>query len=414
MKRWFLWLSLFTPVVGVLAVSTSRGQIQGPGDGGATLRLPGAEPAPVRPQPMPTALDPASPFSPAAPKVTRVALPPSNANDINQDIEITDKHSPWVIYAMSYAGPDAPKLAREFAMELRNNPKLKLNAFVYNSGAAEKQKEYQRVQELRKTQKEALEKAGVTGQIMELRVRTIKIDEQTGVLIDGGFRTREEALAALQKLRDLTKDKAFNEQFAKNVKLDLKVAILEEKDKKSESGIRIGEAEVVTINPFTRAFPARNPARQHEADTTPAIAPEDVKLMRKLNEQESFSLFQVKKPITLVIKQYNTQQVLVKNKAEQDGFLDRFRKGLTLKNGQWEDHAAVNAHNLCEAFRKSGLAETYVLHTKYNSIVCVGSYDNAEDPLLTRMQNHLESRFRMDGYRPYDLMARPLPMAVPR
>ncbi len=406
MKRWFLWLSMLAPVLGILAVSTSRGQIQGPGDGGATLRLPGAEPAAVRPQT--PAIDPASPFSPSLPKAPRIAQMPSNEIGINKDIEITDKQSPWVITAMSYSGAEAPKLAREFAMELRNNPKLKLNAFVYNYGTAEKRKEYERVQELRKTQEVALKQAGVQGQIMPLRVRTIKIEEQTGVLIDGGFRTREEALEALKKLRKIDLDP---KDLSQRVQLDVKVALLEEKNGKGE--VKLGANEAVFINPFTRAFPARNPALPHEHEAPP-VDPEDVKLMRKLNEQESFSLFQVKKPITLVVKQYNTQQVLVKSKQEQDGFLERFRKGLTLKNGQWEDHAAVNAHNLCDAFRKSGLAETYVLHTKYVSIVCVGGYDSGADPRLTQMQNHLESQFRMDGYRPYDLMPRPLPMAVPR
>jgi hypothetical protein len=32
---------------------------------------------------------------------------------------------------------------------------------------------------------------------------------------------------------------------------------------------------------------------------------------------------------------------------------------------------------------------------------------------MTQMQDLLESRFRMDAYRPIDLLPRPAPMAVP-
>ena len=51
MRRW-LWIVAVLVVVGGALVHTSRGQFQtgkppveGPGDGGATLRLPGAEPS---------------------------------------------------------------------------------------------------------------------------------------------------------------------------------------------------------------------------------------------------------------------------------------------------------------------------------------------------------------------------------
>lgn len=423
MKRWLLLLPILVAVVAVgrAQFPTPQPGDLGPGEGGATLKLPGADPSPPQGK-IPTApaggppapWNGATPFTPLSPTPgsVRVALPPSNQVDINKDIEITEKQAPWVIYAMSYSGPEAPKLAREFAMEMRNNPRLKLNAYVYNYGAKEKLREYQRVEELRKTQLEALQKAGVKGEVMPLRVRTMKIDEQTAVLIDGGYRTREEALAALQQLRKLTTDKTFSEEFVKRVKLDLKVAILEEADKKAKAGVRIGEAEVVVVNPFTRAFPARNPAYPQEQ--TAQIDEKDVKLMRKLNEDEPFSLFKSKKPMTLVIKQYNTQQVMTKNKKEDDTFLARFRQGLTLKNGEWQDDAAVNAHNLCDAFRKSGLAETYVLHAKYCSFVTVGGYESLEDPRLIQMQNFLESRFQHEAYRPFELMPRPAPMAVPQ
>ena len=418
MKRSIIILAIFAACVGVVVEQTGRGQPGdiGPGEKGATLRLPGSE-APSAPTPSaPTPGAPlrpvaspfgASPFSPGMPASggKKVAELPSNEVDINKDIEITEKHGSWVIYVMSYSGPDAPKLAREFVVELRNT--FKLNAYVFNYGAAEKRKEYERVQKAKNDQIEMLQKAGLKGDYMPLPVRAVKIEEQSGVLIDGNYQTREEALTGLKKLRAMDM-----KDFAKRVQLDVKVAILEHKDKSAKSGMRVGEAELVVLNPFARSFPARNP--QLKSDETPQMDSKDVELMRQLNKQEPLSVLQTRKPLTLAIKQYNTQQIIVKNKTEQDGYLDRFRKGMTLKNGEWADQAAQNAHDLAEAFRKSGLAETYVLHTKYCSFVTVGGYDSVEDSRLVQMQTFLESKFQMDAYRPYDLFRQPRPMAIPR
>src|SRR5262249_35096700 len=149
--------------------------------------------------------------------------------------------------------------------------------------------------------------------------------------------------------------------------------------------------QAVLVNPFVRAFPARNPVLEH--DRTPEMDPVDVKLLQKLNQEEVFTVLKTRKPFTLVIKQYNTQQIVACNKKEAEGFLERFSKGLTLDpiKKEWSDQAAQSAHDLCDAFRKSGLAETYVLHAKYCSYVTVGSYDSVQDNRLTVMQNFLES-----------------------
>src|SRR5262245_51477124 len=63
--------------------------------------------------------------------------------DPNRDIAITPTQGPWVVYIDSYTGPEAPTLARQMAMELRST--YRLNAYVYNHGAEERRKEYERV-----------------------------------------------------------------------------------------------------------------------------------------------------------------------------------------------------------------------------------------------------------------------------
>jgi len=420
MRRTLFVMSIFS-VCGIVTIgTTSRGQGQpdlGPGEKGATLRLPGTE-APRPQQIPPDGQRPAfpnsnpfgpSPFSPAA-ATNKIAQPPSNDVSINRDIEITDRQGPWVIYVMSYAGEDAPKLAREFVVELRNN--MKLAAYVYNSGAREKEAEFKRVQKARQDQIDALQKAGLNGTYLPTPIRAVKIEEQTAVVIDGGFRTRDDALSALKKLRDM-KIKDFPVGFADRVKLDVKVAIKEEQKGGAKAGLQVNKDgyEVVVLNPFARAFPARNPEYKH--DLKPELDPVDVSLIRELNKQETFTVLKTKKPFTLVIKQFNTQTIVARNQSEADGFLNRFRKGLTLKNGEWSDGAAQGAHDLADAFRKSGLHETFVLHTKYCSFVTVGGYDRVDDNRLTVMQNFLESQLQKEAYRPLELFPRPVPMAVP-
>jgi hypothetical protein len=422
MKRWLLLMSSFSVAALALVAQSTRAQVTqprpadvGPGEGGATLRLPGdAAPTPTPNSAVPDAMKglwkgQPNPFGSAT--ASRIAQLPSNSIEINKDVEITDKQSPWVIFVMAYSGPEAPKLARDFVVELRQN--WKLNAFVYNYGADEKRKEYERVEKAKRDQLDALQKAGLTGKYLPSPVRAVSIPEQTGVLIDGGYRSRDQALEALKTLRKTSDERIKTDKaFVDRVKLDVKVAMVEEKDKTAKGGIRIGQAEAVFINPFVRAFPARNPAiPEHHAAAQ--LDENDLKLMRTLNEGEPFSLMKCKKAYTLVIKQYNTQQVIIRNKQEEAGFLKRFPVVFDLSKKE-EDISANYAHNLAEAFRKSGLAETFVLHAKYSSFVTVGGYDGLEDPRMKQMQDFLEDRFQMNEYRPIGLLARPAPMAVPR
>ena len=416
MKRWVCMLAVLTVAVGVVVHDTGRGQVPGtkppvdvgPGAGGATLKLPGLEPAPA-PYPNPGSDKPAIPdplkglWNPSAspnpaikPGGTKVALPPSNQVDINKDIEIAEKAGQWMIFAMAYTGPKAPEMARKFVIVMRGHYKWK--AYVFNYGAKEKQAEYERVEKLRREQVEALQRAGLKADV-PIRVPTIRIDEQTGVLV-GGYKTREEAMDALKKLRKLDPKGLIDNQ----VDLDTKFVI--ELDGQARREARC-------VNPFLKAFPARNPALPPEQyDANPE---EEMNFLRKVNSGEPFSLLQCKKPFTLAIKQFNMQYKTLDSAsgAKAKGFLEKFDKGFFLKGGEWQDATAHNAHNLAEAMRKAGLPETYVLHCKYCSYVTVGAYNGVDDPQLVAMQNYLEPRFKMDTFHKLELLPRPVPMPVP-
>ena len=414
--RRYVWIAAVLAVLGAAFHETGRGQFPGakpkagdigPGDQGATLRLPGAAPMPP---PSPIGNAPAVPSyvrnlygspggvpNPARPERSITQAPASNVN-INKDIEITAEAGPWAIFVMAYAGPKAPELAREFVAELRNTHKL--YAYVYNSGADEKQKEYQRVQKLRQEQIEALQKAGLKAD-MPIHVPTVRIEEQTSVLV-GGYRTREEALAALQRLRrEVTLD-------PNKVAMDVTGVLQDTFDPAKKTLGPAKAAGFAYVNPLLKAFPVRNPSTAKQQAEDKAAA--ELEFLRKVNKDEPLSLLHCGKTYTLAIKQFNTQYKTVGNETDTKSFLARFQ----MSKADNQDNAAHNAHDLGAAMRKLGMPQTYVLHSRFCSYVTVGGFDQLDDPQLKAMQSYLENRFRAPAYQPLEMFPRPIPMLVPR
>src|SRR5205085_49091 len=110
-----------------------------------------------------------------------------------RDIQIVPEAGPWLILVTTYSGEDAPLKAREFVRIARDH--YKLNTYIFNYGAEEKRKEYERAEAERERQREAMRKEGLTPDL-PIRIRVAKIEEQTGVLV-GGYKTREDALTDL-------------------------------------------------------------------------------------------------------------------------------------------------------------------------------------------------------------------------
>ncbi|MBI2804428.1 MAG: hypothetical protein HYX68_05515 [Planctomycetes bacterium] len=411
MKRWLGSLAVLSMAVGVIVDNTSHGQFPagksaplGPGEKGATLRIPGLDTpsAPVLPSYVPRAS--AAPggllSNPFQTRPERIALPPSNSNT-NKDLQITPDVGPWAIYVISYSGPEAPTMARRMVEQLWKS--YKLRAHVFNYGAKEKEAEYKRVQELRKKQTEELAEAGFKGSFVPIPVRAVRIKEQTGVLL-GGYRSYDEGAAALKKMRAIKIDRSnFDVKLLDIIRVDHEAP--NEKTKKLEKVKQMG---VAYNNPFLSAFLTRNPSLP--PDHVGSTHDDDMKYLRKVNDGEKYSLLQCKAKLTLVVKQFSTPHKTV----GQDVDSRSIWKTLLRPTGrEWQDHAAHNAHNLAEGLRKAGLPESYVLHCRYCSFVTVGGYRGIDDPQLTAMQNFLASHFRREEFRKLDMYPRPIPMAVP-
>jgi hypothetical protein len=414
MKRW-LWLIFgFTAFLGFALHDTTHGQ--GPGDQGAKLRIPGMD-APVPGSGLPPSLlknyNPAA-LPPSAPTAVpikssghRVAELPSMPTDVNKDIEITPKAGQWILFLKAYSGPEAPALARALVIELRSNYNMQA-AYIFNYGAEEKRREYERVQAARKKQVDDLAKSGLKGTFVPIPIRATKIDEQTGVLI-GGYRDRDEALRALTQIRHLKAPDP------KRFKLDITFVGELERDKNGkvlpELKPKNAEHSLAYVNPFSKAFPARNPSIK-QGDEASQVDAQDLAFLRKLNDAkaEPYSLFTCKGKYTLVVKQFNTQFKMGSDvKAPARWFDPTFGLG----QPEWKDNAGHNAHNMAEGFRKAGLPETYVLHTRFCSFVTIGGFDSLEDRRMLAMKELLETRFRNDAYRKLEMLPTAVPMLVP-
>lgn len=350
-----------------------RGQPLGPGAGGSVLKDPFAAPAPMTPTPAPgtveALINPASQSGAAANPAWQ--LPPQKP-DINQDIQVTKELGTWLIMVQSYTTPEASIMARQMVQELRAT--YKLHAYTFNYGAEEKRKEYERVKKVIEDQRAFLLKNGLPLDD-HVRVRTIHIEEQVGVLI-GGYPTEEAARRALDGIRKL-KPPDPN-------RVKLSVGFFGTGDITKYG--KLNNAEGGYVNPFKTAFIAHNPKIEWKrpADWDKP----DMNELRKLNAYETYSLLSCKKPFTLAVKEFPTPTI-VQAKSGGGAFLDNL--GLGGKSGQREDAAAKSARLLAEWLR-AGRIEGYVLHTRYRSFVCVGNYEKSDDPNLRTMKEVLESR----------------------
>jgi hypothetical protein len=424
MNRWLITLGACAVLGGVLSHTAGRAQQPGtpglnnpfapnPAGQGAVLKQPWLENTPPpsgsyiqgvfqqSPNGQGFPANPANQMHPAL-----AALLPSQAVEINRDIEVTPALGPWVICMTTFLSDDAPMKARELATILRRD--YKLHAYVFTHGVEEKRKEFERLKAQIEKQREALKDFGPDVDWRGSRIKKMAIKEQCGVMLCG-YRDQDAAAQALKQIRSL--DPKLIAKLNPGL-LDVKMHAMLKVDDKNQAPtldkieMKQGSAEAIYINPFQRAFIGPNPTIKRE---TPKEGPQyDMADLKKLNADETFSLLKNPKRFTLAIKQYETPTSYEGRDAPAAASI--FTKFNVLKKTNQIDYAAENAHGLAEVLRKNKL-EAYVLHTKYASVVTVGAYDNLEDPQLRSMQDFLKNRPQLQVVQ---IFPTPMPMQVPR
>jgi hypothetical protein len=283
---------------------------------------------------------------------------------------------------------DAAGMAHDFAQEIRT--KYKTAAYVYNRGGEERAKQMAEVEKLRE-------------RCQGGNFRTIRIREQYAVLV-GGYKDSETAHKELERIHKWEyPDKRFCNsamQFAPGP-WDGKMKKLDPNS--NEPG---GVLTVVLYNPFASAFAVPNPLAPPERPRDDVADP----FIVKLNEGEEFNLLkQCKHPYTMTVAVFQTPPRF-QGHSGSSSFLDKL---MGHDGGQSLAAGAMNAHNLAEVLRKIGFKETYVLHTRYNSLVTVGAYDTDDDRRMSQMWQALERQIMPPEVKAM-LLSHPLPYKVPK
>jgi hypothetical protein len=343
------------------------------------------------------------------PHVLRDYLNQDIANvEMNNDIAVQPSHGNFMICLNWYSGPDAPQAARDLAMELRG-PDYNLKAYVFTKGVEERNAEIARIKEYVKKQQEAWEKLKLDTE-PHIRVPVTRYEIQCAVLV-GGYKDMESAHNALEKLKTYSADKLKE----KNIPLHMVGAMKFDKEGKPST------ADLGLVNPFTHALVVANPSIKAPDRPKGKMSPEDLALLRALNENESYSLLKCPKAYTLAVRFFTTP-ASIESKQSSSSMLQKFGLG---SSGDKVDSAAISAHNLATLLNaKLSQSPTlqrekltaYVLHTKYCSYVTVGAFDDANDQRICFYQEELP-KFNTGQYAlnpAIQLAAHPRVMPVPR
>jgi hypothetical protein len=305
---------------------------------------------------------------------------------------VTPAAGPWMICAAHYAGPDAPELARQITLVLRNTHNLP--AYLFNHADQERLKMRQELQRLQQ------QYPGVPW-----RRRTVRVPEECAVLV-GGYKDFDSASAALKKVKTLP----MPELKLAGGKLAYDTVNVYEPDPEHKAMT----IKPYRVNPFSNAMVVRNP-------TVPAPPKPVLKFdpaWKQFNADEKYSVLENPHRYTLVVKEYHGGTIVpAQPSSGSSGFLKMFGVGRD-RPGDRLSASAAQAHELARLLRDPRLGFTaWVLHTRTSSIVTVGGFDRLDDPERYRLQRQitaLKFKTSQGGNDPVGLMASPLPMEVPR
>jgi len=304
--------------------------------------------------------------------------------DPNGNYPIRPEVGAWLICAASFSGDEAPDLARQLVFQIRSQ--CNLPAYVFNRADEERQK-----------QKALLDAAQAANPIIPTRRRTVRVEEQCAILV-GGYPDIDTARRMLDEIKKLP---------LPNLQLRTGQSPFDVVGKQGEDG----KVRGTYVNPFSTAFVSRNPS------LPPQQANRYDPGLEKFNACEDFSLLKCPRPWTLVVKQYAGY-----NKLEQagvtpsTGFMSKLWGGAN-KPGDALDAAGAQAHELARVLRQLNF-QSFVLHTRTNSLVTVGAFSGPNDPDMRRVSQMLAAlRERIGHPNPLDplqLISTPIPMEIPK
>ena len=288
--------------------------------------------------------------------------------DPNKLYPITPEVGPWVISAASYMGPNAKQLAHEVVYQLRRRDNMPAYFFDYSEEERLKLADYLKDRK---------------------RSGKIRIQDQCGVLI-GGYPDADSARKVLAEVKKLK---------------------MPDVDKRNlDAMVNPEDGRIYYANPYANAFVTRNPSIAHGQQ---AEAPDPA--LKHLNEGEEYSLLKNPHALSLAVKSFYGVTAL-NSSAASTSWWSKIALG---KNSEEVLSASGRtAHEMAGVLRKLGY-DAYVLHTRKESIISIGGFDDPKDPKIQDTVNRLSAlRDRnMKEYKgndPLQLALYPMLMRVPK
>jgi hypothetical protein len=316
---------------------------------------------------------------PAAAAVASQTPPPAAPPQAAHPWYVKPDVGGWMILVKAYSGTGSREMAERLAADLRET--YKVPAYLFERGAEERQRERERVTKemerqrreqtaafLQLTERMRAEAMAQGREFVEspprVRVATVRIEEQWAVLV-GGWPTMDAASKQLAVIRrwPAPKDATL---------LDVSSVV-----RPGADGQATGERAY--LNPFHTARVARNPVAPRAPDAESQTDP----LVLKMNQDEEYSVLRIGKPWTIVAKAFYVPVNEVKGK---DDGRSVFARVFNPKPDMMHATAA-QAREMVKVLRSPDMKprplEAYVLHTLNGSLVCVGQFDDKDDPRMT-------------------------------
>lgn len=324
--------------------------------------------------------------------------------------ELKPEHGEFLVVVKTFQGGvagedrgEAKKTAEGLAEYIRSE--CRLYAYVHESGWAKRQQRNKEKAAVIDAARKHYRNEGWTEESIDNEIKKIvklaRIPDEYSVLVapgKGTLKTMDEALTFAKYMRENLKAPP-----ADFCEVSSAGAVGAEKEQpQRKSGLQ---------NPFLHVMPGQNPTIPKKEVGMQRPKADDFLL--SLNSGKPYSLIhKTKKDFTLVVQVYGTKF----GQFQRPGDVV---PASVKTDGELLERAAQQAELVAKVLRQQKPPyDAYVLHTRYESFVCVGEYDSKDDPeLLAKAKELARWQLRKDGKTGEvvdTFMEKPLPAMIPR
>src|SRR5262245_35046107 len=316
--------------------------------------------------------------------------------------ELKPAHGEFLVGVKSFPGEKAGStkaklLAEGLAEWIRSE--CKLYAYIHESGWAQRQERSKEKETVIAATRKYYESQGETEEQIANRLRKIRmarIPDEYSVFIARGKGTLTPYDESVTFARSAHKLPSPPPEFCESIV----VGTVQDVSR------RQGEPQ----NQFPMAMAGRNRTLPKKEESS-AQRPKADDFLMSLNAGQPYSLIhETKKPYTLVVQTYGSK--FLGRMVRPGEVVDTKSKS----DGEMLERAAHQAHAVAEVLRKMKY-KAYVLHTRYESFVCIGEYDSDKDVELLANAKAFASlplKDQKTGQVIETFMEKPLPAMIPR